>query len=173
MQVDAALSNGESRSVAIEMTPEWLVKAHVGERVVVLALQAVLPSVSTGLVYLFAASAPGDDIVSWVEPLPPAASELLLYAPLVPLVKCQAGFQALSWAAWKELATSSCLQDFGMPPSLATSLNAGLDDELDLESLVSHQSGLAEASEEGPETDEDETAPTDVETDGGDSVVSA
>lgn len=131
MQVDAAMSNGERCSLKIDMTPEWCIHAEApGAGKVELALQAVLPSVTLGLIYLFAASEPllgmADPLAS---PLPSAATELLLYAPLVPLLKCTQGFQALTWTSWKELTAATCLQDFGMPiSSLAASAAAG-DDE--------------------------------------------
>ena len=149
MQVDAAMSNGERKLIKIDMNPDWIIQASLGDRSVNLALQAVLPSVSTGLIYLFASSAPLDDgEFALVSPLPSAASELLLYAPLVALIKCPEGFQALAWSAWKEITASSCLQDFGMPSSMAASLNGGVEDELDAQSLNSASCGMPETDEE-------------------------
>lgn len=130
MNVDAATANGERRNISVVMTADWCLRTSDVD----LPLQAVLPSISLGLVYLFA---PSKQLEGDVQPLPAAAAELLLYAPLVALVKCPQGFQSLSWSAWRDLTSSACLQDFGMPSSMATSLNAGVEEDLETQSLAS------------------------------------
>jgi len=156
MLVDAAMANGERAALQIQMTPDWRIQAAApggGGAAEELTLQAVLPSVAVGLIYLFAASQPGDQADPLVWPLPTAAGELLLYAPLVPLLKCSEGFQALAWSCWKEITASTCMQDFGMPPSLAPSCTALGEEEEDLDVRSLQSESWAEDSE-GPESDE-------------------
>lgn len=99
MQVEAALADGKHCGVTIEMDNDWRIQTNYAQDQVVLHLQAVLPNSDKELLYLFAASDPRHGAVT---PLPPLASELLLYAPLVPLLKRpNNGFQALSWANWE------------------------------------------------------------------------
>jgi len=167
MQVTAALSNGQKKMATIEMAPNWSIEAHLeGEQPVLLELQAVLPSISTGLIYFFTSSKPlyGLDEASVVGPLPHAANELLLYAPLVALVKRAEGFQALSWSAWRELTSASTALDFGMASSVGdscpmASMHEGLEDDgmdpsLDADILSSESEGKTAGSEESGE-DED------------------
>jgi hypothetical protein len=145
MEVNAVLSNGGSKALHIEMSCDWFITSHFGDRPVQLSVQCVLPSISTGLIYLFANSEMSAESRP-ACPLPWAASELLLFEPVVALVKCAEGFQALSWNAWKELTTSTCLQDFGMPSSMTTSLNVMGEDEVDLQSLESASCHSEESS---------------------------
>lgn len=144
MQVDAVISNGERKLLNIDMSPDWTITTVFEGEPQRLVLQAVIPSICTGLIYLFANSNPS---IGVAEPLPSAASELLLFAPLVPLLKCPEGFQALSWSAWKDVTSSTCFQDFGMPASMASSALGVGDDELDADSLDS-ASGLTESDNE-------------------------
>jgi hypothetical protein len=156
MLVDAAMANGERAALQIQMTPDWRIQAAApggSGAAAELTLQAVLPSVAVGLIYLFAASQPGGEVDPLVWPLPTAASELLLYAPLVPLLKCSEGFQALAWSCWKEITASTCMQDFGMPPSLVPSCTALGEEEEDLDVRSLQSESWAEDSE-GPESDE-------------------
>lgn len=134
MQVDAVISNGERKLLTIDMSPDWTISTTFEGESLKLVLQAIIPSISTGLIYLFANSKAFSGIA---EPLPAAASELLLFSPLVPLLKCPEGFQALSWTAWKEVTSSTCFQDFGMPSSMASSLPGLGEDDLEGESQES------------------------------------
>lgn len=134
MRVDAVICNGERRLLDIDMSPDWTIRTDFEGEALKLVLQAITPSISAGLIYLFANSQPDCGVA---EPLPAAASELLLFAPLVPLVKCPEGFQALSWTAWKEVTSSTCFQDFGMPVSMASSLPGMGEEDMDVASADS------------------------------------
>ena len=160
---------GERQLLRIDLLQDWSINTPLGT----LSLQAIVPSISTGLLYLFARSSPLEGMeIPWVEALPAAATELMLYAPLVVLIKCPESFRALSWNAWKEITTSSCLQDFGMPSSMATSLNGGGEEEMDVRSLKSESLDIGSGHEdEESDTGCNEDAMTEEES-GGDSEAS-
>jgi hypothetical protein len=164
MQVDAVVSNGERRLIDIDMSPDWTIRTVFEGESFELVLQAITPSISTGLIYLFANSKPLRGVA---EPLPAAASELLLFAPLVPLLKCPEGFQALSWNAWKEVTSSTCFQDFGMPSSMASSLPGLGEDDMDVASIESASEDLANSEEDsGEDLDESDAVASEADSDG-------
>jgi hypothetical protein len=155
MQVDAIMSSGNRAQLQVQMTPSWSVLTSYDGVQLELFLQAIMPSISAGLIYLFA---PSDARFGAVDALPAAAVELLLFAPLVPLLKCPEGFQIMSWSAWKDVALSTCFQDFGMPSSMVSSAAALEDDEdLDSASLDSYSNAAESedktADEIGDESD--------------------
>ena len=163
MQVDAVIWNGERRLLDIEMSPDWTIRTVFEGEALKLVLQAITPSISAGLIYLFANSQSDCGVA---EPLPAAASELLLFAPLVPLVKCPEGFQALSWTAWKEVTSSTCFQDFGMPASMASSLPGMGEEEMDVVSVDS-VSNLDDSEEEyGEDLKDSDAAASEGDSDG-------
>lgn len=147
MQVDAIMSCGERTQLQVQMTPNWSVLTTYDGAQLELFLQAVMPSISAGLIYLFG---PSDARFGAVDALPAAAAELLLFAPLVPLLKCPEGFQVMSWSAWKDVASSACFQDFGMPSSMVSSAVGLEDDDQDSASLDSN-SIVAESEEKSVE----------------------
>jgi hypothetical protein len=161
MQVDAVMSSGERAQLQVQMTPKWSILTTYEGVELELYLQAIVPSISAGLIYLFGAP---DARLGAVEALPEAAAELLLFAPLVPLLKCPEGFQVISWSAWKEVASSACFQDFGMPSSMVSSA-AAPDEDLDSASL----DGSSNAESEEKTADElgDESAGVDSDMDSG------
>lgn len=164
MQVDAVIGNGERRLLDIEMSPDWTIQTVFEGESLKLVLQAITPSISAGLIYLFANS---DPCCGVAEPLPAAASELLLFAPLVPLVKCPQGFQALSWTAWKEVTSSTCFQDFGMPSSMASSLPGMGEDEIDVMSVESVSNpNDSEEEDSGEDRGDSEAAASEGDSDG-------
>jgi hypothetical protein len=104
MESFVALGAGGWAQAAVEMTDSWVVTARLdGTTSYRLQLQAVLPC-SGELLYLFAAD--GDVGLGAAAPLPQLASELLVYAPLLPLLKRPGGFQGLSRSAWQELTSA-------------------------------------------------------------------
>jgi len=162
MQVDAVISNGERRLLDIEMSPDWTIHVVFEGESLKLVLQAITPSISTGLIYLFANTKPSCGLA---EPLPAAASELLLFAPLIPLLKCQEGFQALSWTAWKEVTSSTCFQDFGMPSSMASSLPGLGEDDIDAASIDSASNPADSGDETGEDRCESDAVMSDADSD--------
>ena len=133
MNVEAALSAGELLPVAVHMQADWTLRCCLeggaSAAPELLQLQAVLPC-SGELLYLFA---PDEDVGLGVAgPLPPLASELLVYAPLVPLVKRPEGFQGLSRRSWEDMTSACALQDSIMQVSAGDSLAlVGEEAELD------------------------------------------
>lgn len=140
MQVDAMLADGKRCKATVHMFPDWSIVAKWLDQEAQLQLQAVMPSTYGDILYLFAATQPCHGVVM---PLPPLASELLIYAPLVPLLKRADGFQAITWTSWDAL-----ISDLGdvMQASAGDSLTLlGGDDIL---SNVSDNSSAAESLDE-------------------------
>lgn len=173
MQVDAIMSGGERAQLQVQMTPHWTMLANHDGAQVELALQAIVPSISAGLIYLYGASDARFGAVDALS-MPAAAAELLLFAPLVPLLKCQEGFQVMAWSAWKDVASSVCFQDFGMPSSMVSSALGLEEEDQDSASLDSASNGAAseDKSEEelGEESENEDSEAQD--SDGGCSDVS-
>ena len=159
MQVDAVMSSGERAQLQVQMTPNWSILTSYDGAQLELFLQAIMPSISAGLIYLFG---PSDARFGVVDALPAAATELLLFAPLVPLLKCPEGFQVMSWSAWKDVVMSACFQDFGMPSSMVSSALGLEGEDLDSASLDSN-SNAAESDDKTAEELCDETEDLDSE----------
>lgn len=128
MQASAVLATGEKARMLINMTPGWLLQGCLdGEpEPLTLHLQAVTPHTGTGFVYLFSNVVAKHGVL---QQAPPSVREVLFYAPVVGLLKCPEGFQVLSYEAWKDLVSETYFQDFGMPPSMLSSLNGNGDEE--------------------------------------------
>lgn len=148
MHVHAAFADGELLPVAVDMQADWTLRCCVEGgnegKAPELQLQAVLPC-SGELLYLFC---PDDDVGFGVAgPMPPLAAELLVYAPVVPLVKCPQGFQGLSRRSWEDMTSASALQDSVMQVSAGDSL-ALVGDDAELDDL--------EASDDLEDVEEDD-----------------
>lgn len=134
MQVTAVLA-GEVRPASVSMCPDWTLLCRLGteERELKLVLQALLPC-SGHLLYLFApdVEVPG---LSAASPLPPLASELLIYSPLVPLLRHPEGFEVMSRRAWEDMTAARLPQDSVMQVSAGDSLMISCEEETELDEL--------------------------------------
>ena len=126
MKVDAIAASGERLSIDLEMTPEWDIRGSLGDGPIKLQLQAVSPHTGSGFVYVF--SNVSDDY-GVVEQVPPCLRDVLFFAPVVGFLKCQWGFQAVSYSTWKDLISETYFQDFGMPSSMISSVYDNAEEE--------------------------------------------
>lgn len=127
--MDAIMASGERLAIDLEMTPEWDIRGSLDERPLKLQLQAVSPHTGSGFVYVFSNV---EDDYGVVEQVPPCLRDVLFFAPVVGFLKCEGGFQAVSYGSWKELISETYFQDFGMPSSMVSSVYETAEDEDDL-----------------------------------------